>query len=249
MQEGRFSSSAFFITLTYDTRHVPLSKNNFMTLDKGHIQAFMKRLRKAHSPEDTGNRSLKYYLAGEYGGDTMRPHYHMILFNAKIEKINDAWKMGHIHYGDVTGASIGYTLKYMCKPSKIPLHRNDDRLPEFSLMSKGLGEKYITPAMMKWHKADLTNRMYCNIEDGKKIAMPRYYKNKIYHETEQWAIAFFAKIKNEEMILQEMEKLGCSYYDEEKQMYVSPYYQAQHKKVSDSFEIAAVKSKQNRNKI
>jgi len=37
--------------------------------------------------------------------------------------------------------------------------------------------------MKKWHKSDLENRMYVNLEDGKKIAMPRYYKDKIYTKT------------------------------------------------------------------
>lgn len=34
--------------------------------------------------------------------------------------------------------------------------------------------------MVKWHLADPLNRMYLNIGDGKKAAMPRYYKDKIY---------------------------------------------------------------------
>lgn len=38
--------------------------------------------------------------------------------------------------------------------------------------------------MIKWHKADLNNRMYCTTSDGKKISMPRYYKNKLYTPTE-----------------------------------------------------------------
>lgn len=38
----------------------------------------------------------------------------------------------------------------------------------------------MSDAVVKWHRADLDNRMYCVIEDGKKIAMPRYYKDKLY---------------------------------------------------------------------
>lgn len=37
----------------------------------------------------------------------------------------------------------------------------------------------------EWHKLDSDNRMYCNIEGGKKITMPRYYKEKIYNEAER----------------------------------------------------------------
>lgn len=103
----------------------------------------MKKLRKANP-----DHKLKYYLCGEYGGKTFRPHYHLILFDAVLPTIQKAWEHGSIHYGAVSGASIGYTLKYMAKPGKIPLHQNDDRVPEFSLMSKGLGKNYLTEAMV-----------------------------------------------------------------------------------------------------
>lgn len=105
-----------------------------MTIEKTAMQLFFKRLRKAH-----GKSKIKYFCVGEYGGKTNRPHYHAIVFNADIQLIPAAWKLGHIHYGNVSGASIGYCLKYMAKKGKIPMHANDDRLPEFALMSKNLG--------------------------------------------------------------------------------------------------------------
>lgn len=193
MQEEKVSESAMFVTLTYDTLHVPITKNGFMSLNKVDLQKFFKRLRKLD-----GTRKIRYYAVGEYGGKTLRPHYHLILFNADSYNVQKAWSLdnkaiGSCHFGNVSGASIGYTLKYMMKPSKIPLHRNDDRIKEFALMSKGLGANYMTDSMVKWHKADLLNRMYCNIEDGKKISMPRYYKDKVYTEPERDRIAFFAR--------------------------------------------------------
>lgn len=184
MQEEKVSRSACFLTLTYDTATVPITDKGFMNLQKRDIQLFMKRLRKSNE------HKLKYYLCGEYGGKTFRPHYHALLFNAELPTIQPAWPLGSIHYGSVTGASVGYTLKYMAKPSRIPLHKNDDRQKEFSLMSKGLGSNYLTPAMKKYHLSDLLNRMYCNLEDGKKISMPRYYKNKIYEEQQRQAIGW-----------------------------------------------------------
>lgn len=183
MQEEKVSTSSIFITLTYDTSHVPITRNGFKTLDKTSVQKFMKRLRKAH----TDDSKLKYYLVGEYGkGKTKRPHYHLLLFNADIKLVQPAWNLGHVHYGQVTGASIGYTLKYMTKVgTRIPMHRNDDRQPEFALMSKGLGISYINDKMINWHKADADNRMYCNLTDGRKITMPRYYKQKLYTDDER----------------------------------------------------------------
>lgn len=149
MQEEKRSTSAHFITLTYDTDNVPFTAGKFMEIRKRDLQLFFKRLRKAHPPTDT---PIKYYAVGEYGGKSFRPHYHIILFNADIKLIQDAWKnpetgryIGQIHYGTVSGASIGYSLKYLSKKSRIPLHKNDDRTPEFALFSKGLGDNYLTP--------------------------------------------------------------------------------------------------------
>lgn len=188
MQHYKTASSAHMVTLTYDNAHIPITKNGFRTLQYTDVQLFFKRLRKVN-PE-----KLKYYVAGEYGTQTRRPHYHIVLFNAILSTIQPAWMLGSVHYCPLNEATVGYTLKYMCKPPqfRIPQHRNDDRLPERSLISKGLGGNYLSPQMITWHKADLDNRMYCNIEDGKKIAMPRYYKDKIYTEWERKRVAFFA---------------------------------------------------------
>lgn len=136
-QEDKRSKSSLFLTLTYGNSNCPVSKKGYMVLKKRDIQLFIKRLRKANS-KHTDMPAIKYYAVGEYGGRTQRPHYHIILFNAKLELIQPAWDLGQIHYGKVSGASIGYTLKYMCKTKRYPLHANDDRISEFALMSKDL---------------------------------------------------------------------------------------------------------------
>ncbi len=86
----------------------------------------------------------------------------------------------------------------MSKKSQIPMHQNDDRKKEFSVMSKGLGSNYLTKQMITWHKNDLEKRMYVPIKDGKKIAMPRYYKDKMYNEDEKGKInEYMGKISQE----------------------------------------------------
>lgn len=224
MQEDKISYNAYFITLTYDAKHVPISPNGFLQLQKRDLQLFFKRLRKSHSSlykklklSDSSQRRLKYYAVGEYGTHRKRPHYHIILFNCFAELIHEAWKLpetkqpiGEIYYGTVTEASVGYTLKYMCKPPSIKKHSRDDRQREFSLMSKKLGVSYLTENMIRWHKRDLENRMYCNLTDGKKIAMPRYYKDKIYNtQEEKWRIkAHFSALSNEEVQTMKVKELS-----------------------------------------
>jgi len=174
-QQSMRCATALFTTLTYDTRAVPITKRGFMTLNKNDVQLYMKRLRKRNPW-----LKLKYFTCGEYGTKNGRPHYHQILFNADPDTIHDAWQYGNIHIGAVTGGSIAYVLKYMMKESKVPMHQNDDRLKEFQLFSKGLGENYLTPQAIAWHKADLLERNYMPQKGGKRVAMPRYYRNKIY---------------------------------------------------------------------
>ncbi len=230
IKEGERAETALFVTLTYDTKYVPLTKNGFMSLNKRHIQTYMKRLRKL------SDRKLKYYVCGEYGGKRHRPHYHMIIFNADAEKVERAWSeykagfgyvpFGTLFIGEVNEASIGYTLKYMQKPGKIPMHRNDDRVKEFSLMSKGLGANYITDNMSKWHKNDMLNRMYVPLKDGKKIAMPRYYKDKIYSETQKLIINNHLKLViSEENDKQELELIKA-FGDEAERILVERHKQS-----------------------
>lgn len=189
IQEDKVSHSSHFITLTYATEHVPITARGFMDLSKRDLQLFFKRLRFIN------DKKIKYYAVGEYGGKGMRPHYHVILFNADLNTIQKAWQLGNVHYGQVTGASVGYTLKYMSKQARIPLHKNDDRTPEFGLMSKRLGISYMTPAMIKWHHACKHERMYVTTVQGQKVAMPRYYKDKIYDEHDRLVIGASARAK------------------------------------------------------
>lgn len=180
-KQSETAINSYFVTLTYDTRKVPITKNGFMSLRKKDLQDFFKRLRKAIGKVE---HKLKYYACGEYGSKTWRPHYHVIMFNVDKDKILGNWQQGDIHIGNVSGASIAYTLKYINKPRKIPMHSRDDRQKEFSLMSKGLGKNYLTPAIIRHHKKTL-DRPFIITADGFKIAMPRYYRDKILTDEEK----------------------------------------------------------------
>lgn len=197
-EEEKNSSSSLFITLTYNNENIPISDNGFMTLNKRDVQLFMKRLRKLYK------HKLVYYLVGEYGGMFGRPHYHMIIFNAKFNDIEKTWDLGHTHCGKVQDASIGYCLKYISKDSDVPKHERDDRVKEFALMSKGIGKNYVNEVMVKWHKEDLLQRMYVNLEEGKKASMPRYYKDKIYNTEERGQL----KAHHTQKITEKLEELA-----------------------------------------
>lgn len=180
-QEAKIASSVFFVTLTYSPEYVPLTAAGLPTLSKRDVQLFMKRLRKLQE-----NAKLRYFAVGEYGSRTYRPHYHLILFNVEQRKqIFNAWSkencvLGGVHIGhSISDGAVPYTLKYMYKKGLVPAFDGDDRMPEFRLMSNKLGANYLTPAMKKWHLKDLENRLYVQFRSGIKVAIPRYYREKL----------------------------------------------------------------------
>lgn len=92
MLEAQYHKDAYFVTLTYDDAHVPLSwysdpetgeARQSMTLRKRDFQLFMKRLRKWQGDE----ANIRYFAAGEYGSNTLRPHYHAIIFDLRLDDL------------------------------------------------------------------------------------------------------------------------------------------------------------------
>jgi hypothetical protein len=176
-EEAKVSSSASFLTLTYEK--APISKNGFHTLHKPDFQKFMKRLRKL-----CPTNKLKYYACGEYGTKTLRPHYHAIIFNLPHSIINNpqtitnTWNLGHTMVAHSNDLCINYVAGYVVKGQFEKLAEYDDRIPEFSLMSKRMGLAYLTDSMIKFYKKkELTAIMR---ENGTYLPMPRYYKEIIF---------------------------------------------------------------------
>lgn len=177
VEEKRHFTSAF-VTLTYPDENVPLGYDDQPTFYKPDLQKYIKRVRKrALSP-------IKYYAVAEYGGKTLRPHYHLIIFGATNENLAISAKnyFGHIVIEPVNAATIRYVTNYILK-QRLTKNELNGREPEFSLISNGIGEAYITDKMKKWHHNGLKN--FCQDNGGQKIAMPRYYKDRIFNENQK----------------------------------------------------------------
>ena len=157
-------------------------------------------------------------MCGEYGGKTARPHYHQILFNLELGKINneyleDKWEKGMVHIGNVTPASIRYVTGYVTKglfeelPPDMETGLVDDRLREFSLMSKNLGSNFLTPQMKKHLRQQ--RKCYVVMEGGRKQSLPRYYMDKLFTTAEKRLIA------EEVGIIMEIQNIKNGYYSKE----------------------------------
>lgn len=246
--EAERSTSAFFLTLTYDTENVPISPNGFMTLRTSDFQTFMKALRKRH-PKGT---KIKYYCVGEYGSDRSRPHWHVIIYNMRLDiflgkklaayhisgriKMNgktqvqsEVWKKGVVSVGQVNEKSAGYCLQYISCDSVVGKHDRDDRQKEYALMSKGLGKWYTeADKQWNWHHADLLRRMYISVDGGKKAPMPRYYRDRIYTVDELDLIKEYLSAKEFE------EKFGENYEVAKKRRYIEDHLRGKARKLKKS---------------
>lgn len=165
-----------FVTLTYNNDNVPISNNSFLTLDKRDPTLFFKRLRKMAG-------KIKYYLVGEYGTNNKRPHYHLILFGTSSLHEDDvlyAWQgRGDVYFGKVESGSIRYCVQYYDKGEWTPSHKRDDRVPEYSTMSEGIGKNFLTERMVKHLLAD-PSKGYIYDKEGRKIPIPAYYKKRLF---------------------------------------------------------------------
>lgn len=209
MQEDRVSNSSYFVTLTYNTKNVPITKKGYMTLSREDLQKYIKRLRHHHAKTRNSKwrdwyaseyKPIRYYAVGEYGSKRGRPHYHAIIFNAHKNHILQSWRevydkkldvyidMGGIDIGTVTRNSCRYVMKYMMKDQgyrrSVPFPYPYDGIPQFAFMSRNIGSNYLTPAMIRYHKADL-NRNYCTWPGGYRCPMPRYYRDRIWTDTHE----------------------------------------------------------------
>lgn len=167
-QEYKICTSALFITLTYSEDYICYGQSE-PSLVKDEISQFVKKLRN----KERSNKSIKYYGVGEYGSQTDRPHYHIILFNLENKKnIENAWEKGHIHIGQVTGASIQYVTKYVITKNKT----HKEKQAEFAVMSKNIGLNYVK-THGDYHGE--TDRQTVQMSNGSKIGIPRYIKDKV----------------------------------------------------------------------
>lgn len=205
MLELKYHESAYFVTLTYDNDHVPVSYYpdpntgealEALTLCKRDWQLFMKRLRKAFpSPP------LRFFMAGEYGSTSFRPHYHAIIFGLKLtdlkpykrseqgyqyytsDALQKVWSdhlgapIGYAVVGEVTWETCAYTARYVMKKlngdmSKV--YSDFNIVPEFTLMSRrpGIARRYYDD------HPDIYETQRINIateKGGISFAPPRYF--------------------------------------------------------------------------
>lgn len=148
---------------------------------------------------------MQYWMANELGGEgTERMHAHGIVWTDE-NPLNIAMRWRYQWNGKmrlagmvdvdierpVTLRAINYIVKYITKI--------DEKHPHFKsriLNSPGIGNNYINTKAAKLNKyGDNTDESYI-LSNGHKVALPIYYRNKIYTEEEREAL-WVEKIKED----------------------------------------------------
>lgn len=239
----------YFITLTYDNEHLPLSQvsdldkiskvnqhlqrfiqsspdrlkfahnpsNEFIWHVIGangiyadsscsvpcvvveHIQLYIKRLREDLRRKYNHKGLIKFFSCSEYGPQTFRPHYHLLIFSHLpqgliLPLINDKWKFGEVKSkkidydhnvnGDITSVA-GYVSKYVCKPYLFESPWvNYDCVPRpFRLMSKGIGLRYIKELVIQYTSKFVKSHpnLFIGLQDDGKPLFSTVAKSSIYN--------------------------------------------------------------------
>lgn len=198
-EEQRGHKNALFVTLTISPENYEkigqntLSNNDIMTIA---VRRWLERIRK-----ETG-KSVKHWIVTELGGEFGRVHLHGILWDTSRELIEKTWNYGFTYIGDyVNESTVNYIVKYMTKIDE----KHKDYIPKV-LCSAGIGNNYTQREDYKrnaYKENEETNETY-RLRDGRRVALPYYYRNKRYSEEER-----------EKLWIQKIEK-GVTWVDKEK---------------------------------
>lgn len=188
VHEAQMHEGNAFITLTYSDEHLESPR-----LLKPHVQTFVKDLRN-HLGNDPAHRISVMYT-GEYGEETKRPHWHLLIFNyyPPDAKYRYSTKIGHKIYesktideiwgrndpkkkpseiGTITMDSAGYVARYAAKKLVHGKDQDHDFHPIHQTSSKNaLGKTWIE----KYWKQTFDQGYIIIPSSKEKAGIPRYY--------------------------------------------------------------------------
>ena len=200
MAEASLYKDNIFLTLTYNDDNLPPCNKMLdgqvspvHPLVKRDLQLFIKRLRKA-----LPDQKIRYFACGEYS-PKLRPHYHLIIFNIKLDDlqllyrndsqfkyytsktISDCWKYGFHIIADCNWHTCAYTARYIVKKQKGEtsyVYEKYNYPPEFTLMSRkpGIGKEYF-----EQHAVDIYyGGAFLSTEDGHLRILPNKYYDSLF---------------------------------------------------------------------
>lgn len=227
MLELKYHDSAYFCTFTYDDAHVPvgyavdpLTGEAFpaQTLVPRDFTLLMKRIRRRFESD-----TIRFLGCGEYGRESMRPHYHAILYGLHLNdlefykqnfqgdvyynspSLSSCWcdsngvDIGYVVVAPVTWETIAYVARYNVKKRhnfSADEYRKLGMEPEFVRMSRrpGLGRQYFDD-----HEDEIFKYEFINLsteKKGLKFRPPKYFE-RLYEERHPHALDALKKTRQE----------------------------------------------------
>ena len=168
--------NSYFCTLTFDDEHLPTPS------DKDHtaplVRKFLERIRK-HC-----RKSVNHWIVSEYGDTTCRFHLHALLFDIPfpIHELQRYWKYGFVSYRRLTEKRITYVTSYVNKQIKGLIEL--PHLRQFVLTSPGIGKSYTNDPINILYARQHGSCVPFIYHSTKPVAMPRYYRHKIFTDDE-----------------------------------------------------------------
>lgn len=191
MHESQLHQDNCFLTLTYDDAHLP----QYGALQYEDFQAFLRSLRQAVRPQ-----KIRYFVAGEYGTQLQRPHWHALLFGYRppdlvptralgknslflSETMLKHWGKGHITVGELTPATANYVAKYTLKKisgeaGELHYRRLDPSTGELVKVPPEMARMSLKPGIGAHWYAKYRQELHTHdaaIVEGRKAQIPRYY--------------------------------------------------------------------------
>lgn len=193
--ESREHKRSIFATLTYDDDNL----NPRQELEYKDFQLFLKRLRKSAGKRRAS--PFRFFVAGEYGERTNRPHWHALLFGYDpvdsvryssvyskhplftSQELSEAWGKGLATFGEVNEQTIRYTAGYIVNRHSAESERyirvcpetgeTWSVVPEFARMSlkPGIGAEWLRKYYKDIYQAH--DGVYIN---NRKNPIPRYFE-------------------------------------------------------------------------
>lgn len=192
---------SWFVTLTIDDEHLEVTSHGFATVKMDDVTKFMKALRqhwqRAHGVSD----NIRFYAASEYGDESMRPHYHVLIFGLPLydlkkysnnhqgdviytsEELDSVWKKGSVKVAEFNWNTAAYTARYVMKKVKgmdAGVYQAMDIEPERVRMSRcpGIGAEFLSRHKDYIYHYD---QIVLPSSGGKAhaVAPPKYFDRKI----------------------------------------------------------------------
>jgi hypothetical protein len=152
------------------------------------VRLFLERWRKKYK------KSVRHWLVTELGGNnTERIHLHGIIWTDEpMETIEKYWQYGFVGKGRynikqdkwenyVNMRTVNYIVKYVTK-----IDEKHKEYKSIVLTSAGIGKAYTKKFESLNNKYQGKNtREYYKAKTGEKVALPIYYRNKIYSDDER----------------------------------------------------------------